>query len=101
MLMVSCSLHLRFMPSGLSDCARWEMPLHGLKVSLLATLAFMVVLAVAMYCGKRKPSKWVLEQQELELQRAQEKAEYERVLREKEATVASADTPAGRAGGGR
>jgi hypothetical protein len=41
---------------------------HGLKVSLLATLAFMVVLAVAMYCGKRKPSKWVLEQQELELQ---------------------------------
>eukprot|EP01043_Picozoa_sp_COSAG02_P010931 COSAG02_NODE_396_length_23126_cov_282.150258_4_plen_185_part_00 len=35
---------------------------------ILATVGFVVILAVAMYCGTRKPSKWAQREQELELQ---------------------------------
>ena len=35
---------------------------------LLATFGFVIILLVALYCGTRKPSKWALEQQQLELQ---------------------------------
>ena len=35
---------------------------------LLATIGFVVILLVALYCGTRKPSKWAVEQQQLELQ---------------------------------
>ncbi len=35
---------------------------------IIATVGFVVILAVAMYCGTRKPSKWAQREQELELQ---------------------------------